>query len=558
MTEHKIKQFTIYQVTAKYEEKYRRELSEKLIHDFGQGPYSDHELVRKAISFSYTYFCDRFVELCQKETSVRFYQFALSQHEHAIEIALFVKPDEFPDGIDKKYIAIYRRILKWVLEQACDLKLHNDEKHDEIFQARALETLNELVFLGKMIFGCANIYAEQDMIEDVAEIIFDDENLYVIKHKHHYDAIIQEIQKSYGAHSFKHVVDKEGLNDLKKIMETCFGIKYEFLTTVLYEIHTINTEKGGQYCGFGWESLPLSVNSMFSADAEQARIIYKGLTLDRNNKLKLHDLVCKPNTMFRYLYRPILIWNIEGEDFAIATKNSFSESIMQLTTNCIPWGKAPDEWMKNECFKKYVHRKEDEHDKWLDDEVENQVKKQALMFHRTVTSIKTETGNLSLLQKDVGEVDFIIIVPSQKTVFVVDCKHLQGRYDMINQKNDFTNFVKHKGYNNQINNKVTFVKDNLVHFDFHNKTVYGQTTEDITKYKVEGIFIINTPTFYMFNSDFRIYTVDVFLEIITGKLVDPEITVVIDDDKATKFLKITYPYFKKPDYKVIDFLGVDE
>lgn len=558
MKKFQIKHLTLYKNNFEPEEKYRSELSKLLIDEFGEGPYSDHNAARQAITYSFNFFCEKFTTLCQEEKSVRFYQFVLSQHEQAIEAAFFVKEDHFPEGIDPAYVALYRRILKWILEQACDIELHNQEKSDASFLERATDVLNELIFLGDMMFTCATMYAEQDMIEDVAEIVFE-EGLYVMKHKHHYDFVIQEIQKSYGVHSFKHVVDDNPVENLQAAIETCFGIPYAQLTTVINEIHKLNKDKGGQYCGFGWESLPMSVQSMFGSDSDQARILYQGLTLSRDNKLNLKDLVCKPHTMFRYLYRPILIWNIEGEDFAVVGKNAFSESIIQLTTNTIPWGKAPEEWMNNDCFKRYVHSKEDEHDKWLDDDIEKRLTSADLHFFRNITSIKTQDGNLSLNVTEVGEIDFIIINHERKRIYVADSKHLQGRYDMMTQKNDFSNFTKgRKPYNQQIENKLKWVSDNLENLNYHYQKEYGTDNPEIKDYEVEGIFIINTPTFYMFNSDYRIYTVDVVVDTILGKLKDPTKTVIVDEgDELVKF-EIVYPYFRKPDYELTDLLNIDE
>ncbi|MEM7550771.1 MAG: hypothetical protein AAF363_13900 [Bacteroidota bacterium] len=558
MKKHSIKHLSIYKGTKEPEEKFRKELSYQLIEKFGEGPYIEQDRVREAITYSFTYFCNEFVKICQNEASVRFYQFILSQHEQAIEAAFFANDRDYPEGINSEYVAIYRRILKWILEQACDIALHNNEKSDAEFLNRATNKLNELVFLGDMIFACANVYAEQDMIEDVAEIIFEN-GLFVIKHKHHYDYVIQDIQQSYGAHSFKHVVEEKGIENFQQAIEECFGLKYTFLTTVIQEIHNLNKDKGGQYCGFGWESLPLSVNSMFRADADQARILFKGLTLDRDNKLSLKDLACKPHTMFRYLYRPILIWNIEGADFAVVAMNGFSESIIQLTTNAIPWGKAPEEWLANDCFKDYVHSKEDEHDKWLDDDVEQRLKNGKLHFFRNVTSIKVERGVISLNKKDVGEIDFIIIEHDRKKIFVADCKHLQGRYDMITQKNDFSNFTNgKKPYNKQIENKIKWARENNENLNYHYEQEYGSNYPNITDYEIEGIFIINTPTFYMFNSEFRIYTVDVFVDVLKGNLNDPEKIIFVDEGENSKKFKIKYPYFKKPDYALLDLLGTAE
>ena len=557
MKECKVLNLTIYKnnYPIELEDKYRNELSKLLLDTFGKPPYSTHDIVRSAITFSYNYFCDKFLELCHSEKSVRFYQLILSQHEQATEVAVLAKDTDYPAELNRGYIALYRRVLKWILEQACDIKLHNNEKTNLEFLKRAKAILNELMFLGDMIFTCANIYAEQDMIEDVAEIIFDEENHYIINHKHHYNYIIQDINKNYKNQSYKHVVDENALPDLYNAIEKCFGVKYAMLTTVIQEIHKENAPKGGQYCGFGWESLPLSVESMFKIDYTQAKVLFEGLTLHRDNKLKLHDLACKPHTMYRYLYRPILIWNIEGEDFAIIGINGFKDSVIQLATNCIPWGKAPSEWIQNKCFKEYVHLKEDAHDKWLDDAVEDKVKKEMLPYYRNITSLLTAKGILNFDIKGVGEIDFIIIVHNHNKIYVADCKHLQGRYDMISQKNDFSNFRKKKGYDEQIQRKVDFIKDHLEELNYHNKQVYGKEQPEITGYCVEGIFIINTPTFYMFNSDYRIYIVDDIIDVLSERYIDPEYTIMTENGMI---LNVKYPYFQKPSYLLIDSLNADD
>lgn len=558
MKNYKIQHLSIYVGTKEPEKKYRTELSAQLIEKFGSGPYTEQELVREVVSFCYTFFCSMFLKICHEEKSVRFYQFVLSQHEQAIEAAFFAKKHHYPEGINEEYIALYRRILKWILEQACDVELHNQEEMDAGFIDRATKILNELVFLGDMMFTCSNIYAEQDMIEDVAEISFEN-GLYVFKHKHHYDYILKDIQETYGVYSIKHVVDKNPVEDLHEAIENCFGIQYACFTTVIQEIYKLNADKGGQYCGFGWESLPLSVESMFGGDPEQARIFYRGLTLSKDNKLSLSDLASKPQTMYRYLYRPILIWNIEGEDFAVLTDNAFRESIIQLTTNTIPWGKGPEEWMANDCFKKYVHSKEDDHDKWLDDEVQTKLQTEGFHFFRNITNIDSEHGSVTLNKKDVGEIDFIIINHKSKKIYVADCKHLQGRYDMMTQRNDYSNFTKgKKPYNKQIENKVIWVKENLTNLSFHYRKHYGSQNPDISNYEVEGIFIINTPTFYMFNSLYRIYTVDVLTTALNGKAVNFEKTIIIEDQGKTLKFDIQFPYFKKPDYALLDLLNIEE
>ena len=559
MIEFKIKHLRILKGNYKYEKRYRPILSKLIIEKFGRGPYNDQQIVREVLAFSYNFFCDEFVNICQNEKSVRFYQYILSQHEQTIEIAFFAQEKDMPEGITLSYISVYRRVLKWILEQACDITLNEGERISKKFKNRSEELLNELYFLGDMIMFCTSMYAEQDMIEDVADVSFDRHDEYIFHHKHHYDIVLEKIKESFGVHLFKHVVDASAVEDFSQAIHTCFGIRYDYLTTVISEIHKANKDKGGQYCGFGWESLPMSVNSMFGSDPDQARVFYKGLTLSRDNKLKLHDLACKPYSLNRYLYRPILIWNIEGVDYAIITDHSFRESIIQLTTNAIPWGKAPVEWYKYKCFKEYVHSKEDSHDKWFDNDVEERLRSEPLQYHRNVTYLKNNKSSVTLNVEGVGEIDFIIIEHTYKKIYVADCKHLQSKYDMMSQKNDYSNFYKgDKCYNKQIERKVNFIKGNISVLDFHNKEKYGQESISITDYSVEGIFIINTPTFYMFNSEYRIYTIDVFIDLILKRLTDPEFIINIEDGEKTYINKINYPYFRKPEYKLIDLLKTED
>jgi len=155
----------------------------------------------------------------------------------------------------------------------------------------------------------------------------------------------------------------------------------------------------------------------------------------------------------------------------------------------------------------------------------------------------------------VGEIDFIIIVHDHNKIYVADCKHLQGRYDMMSQKNDFSNFRKKKGYDEQIQRKVDFIEGHLEELNYHNKQIYGKEQPDINGYNVEGIFIINTPTFYMYNSVYRIYIVNDIIDVISQRYVDREYTIMTENEM---FLNVKYPYFQKPSYLLIDSLNIED
>lgn len=82
---------------------------------------------------------------------------------------------------------------------------------------------------------------------------------------------------------------------------------------------------------------------------------------------------------------------------------------------------------------------------------------------------------------------------------------------------------------------------------FQNK--YVSENIDFSTYEIEGIFIINTPTFYMYNSKYRIYTIKQIEEVVLEKIIDPVFQFIKEENGEAKFYNILYPYFRKP----IDF-----
>ena len=553
---HRVKEkFSVYKGEKVSEAKFRIELSKLIIEKYGKEHSPDQKIVREIYSFSLNFYISKFKEICLNETSVRFYQCVFWFHEQATELAILHPHQDLSAEISKNYIASYRRKLKYILEMGCDVQMVTGEEADGKFRRRMEPILNDLLFLGEMIIMCVEMFAEQTMVDDVGEISFDKDDLYVFSRRHHYETIIEHIKKVTGSHLTKTVVDDNGLEDLKKALLNCMGIRYEDVGHLIASIHEQNEEKGGELCGVGWDTLPLNLNRLFNVPLETAEQFFRGLRLDRTNKMDLIDLVCRPYNLNRYLYKPIIIWNIDGNDFALFGKNSFTESIIQYSTNAIPWGKAPEEWMQNECFKTYVHRKEDDHDKWLDDAVEEKLKKQSLQYDRNVKQLKSSKGITNIDVPGLGEVDFIIIAEKVKKIFIADCKHLLGRYDMVNQKNDYNSFAvgskRNKSYNETMTVKLDWFNKNKVIVQEHFQAKYSNKFS-LDDYTFEGIFIVNTPTFYMYNAEYRIYTILQIESVVIGEYTDPTFMVVIEDEKYEKILNVKYPFFKKPTYITYD------
>ena len=392
------------------------------------------------------------------------------------------------------------------------------------------------------------------MIDDSIEITFKDD-LYIINRKHSYNAVFEHIVSDYGTRLTKHVTDCDGVEKFDKILKEAFNLSLEDIGHVVGIIHEELEAMDGEYTGVGWETLPINLHLFFDVPIKIAEQFFRGFRLDKLNKMDLLSLACKPYKLNRYLYKPILIWNVDGKDFAFFPKNAWQESIIQYITNAIPWGKAPEEWLKNEKFKNYVHKQEDDHDKWLEDSVESKIIEANLFFDRNVTHLTSKKKSTTIDIEGLGEVDFIVVSNQIKKIFILECKHLLGRYDIVNQRNDYNSFVvgsrNKKSYNETMSNKVTWFTNNKLLLQEHFQDKYKNKDFSLLDFQVDGIFVINTPTFYMYNAIYRIYTVAQISEALLGTFKDPALTVLAKQDGHQKNITLNYPYFQRPTH--IDF-----
>lgn len=548
--------FKVYKGEKSAEPKYRKELSGLIIKDFGKGPFSQEEIT-SIIRFCLNYYIEKFTAICHQESTFYFYQSVLHFHEDATELAVLNRGVTNHSIITGEYLAFYRRVLKFILELGCEVNMRIvvPTKAD---RPRLEKVLDDLLFLGDMILMCVSIYAEQSMVEDVGELEFDKDDLYVFSRRHHYNFIFDHISNTWGHNVEKVVIDDNGIDDLFNAMQRCLNVNYKDAGHIIASIHQeIHFSEGVL-----WENLPQNLSRLFGTPYADCEVFFKGLTLSKDNKMSLLNLACKPYNLKRYLYRPIIVWNINGKDFAVIGPNAWAETMIQFTTNAIPWGKGPEEWMQNQCFERYVHDKEDQHDKWFDDAVEDILKTTHCYYDRNVIKLVNKTGFINVDIPGLGEVDFIIIAPHLKKILIVDCKHLMSRYDSANQKNDYNAFTKGskktKSYNETMKAKVKWFSDNMDLIREHFLIKGNLALLDISGYSCEGVFFINTPTLYMYNADFRIYVLGSVKKLIDGNYQDTEFLFHIESEDSVQLIKVPYPYLKKPKLFNIDLFDDDE
>lgn len=529
--------------------KFRPKISRLLIEKFGKGPFTASQ-ISDTLLFAFDWYCEEFLKIVKSQTEVAFYQALFGLHEFASK-AHQENPNKSPfPQMDDQDFALYRRVLKLCLEQACDIDLvrNVDFPTPEFLKSKEL-IIDDLLYLGDFLHDLSNLLSKQHMIEDCVDLKFTETDLFYYSYKHHYGFLIEETLKKINEHLNDAVIGQNDFDDFKDALQECHGISYDQIVTTIILMQKNNEKQGGKMAMEECYAYPKNMELLFNIPYDKAERIFKGLTLNRENKMSLKDAILRPYHINKYLYRPILVWNVKGIDRAIVGEGIFNEAIGSLYSNAIGWEKYPVEW-KNPCFAAYVRSKFISNDKILEDVAELELKKQDILCDRNVKNLKKwNNQHINIDNDKCGEIDFLFIF--DRRLYICDSKHLISRYDMNNFRNDYAAFeTQKKAYNKTMRRKISFIKENLHHLEEHFQVVKQEKDLKVDIDSVEGIFVVNTPTFLMYNNDYRIYTIRDFRKFLDGSFEDQEFQLLIDDEDKQTLLHIKYPYFRKPNYLI--------
>lgn len=219
------------------EPKYRQAVSALMIKQFGKDPYSP--VVQKEVfTFCQQYFVKEFEKRCEEENSYTFYREVFILHEQATDLRRSDHYHQLPNGIDKQYISIYRRVLKMILEKGCEINMQQGEKTDSNFFPRIQPILNDLLYLGEMILHFTESFAEFSMVEGISQVTFDEHDLYKQVREPHFDHVFHNISQDMNRSCESYVIDPTGSEDFKAAAQQAFGFNYDkidLLLAVLYD-----------------------------------------------------------------------------------------------------------------------------------------------------------------------------------------------------------------------------------------------------------------------------------------------------------------------------------
>lgn len=465
--------------------------------------------VEKALAFSFEWCSQKMLEVLRGQRQVCFFQTIFVLHELSCPYTE-TQPGISPvPAIGNWEFGIYRRVLKLCLEQACDLVLTNAGEFSLGYIDAIEPVLSELICLGSLAIEFSSFLAEEKLSKGSFLLSFD---------KGRYDFQRTERSKlrsfrllSYVKRYKTDAYDRSAVDNFVRAVSNCFGIEFDKIATTIALVQEHYKDVGGRLLLIKSDAYPLLLEQFFGIPAAKAAVFLQGLTLSRSNKLSLQESIYRTDNLNRYLYRPILLLNVDGKEFSLIGQEVFAQSIVSLCMQAFGWRKFPIEW-KNECFERYVEETAMKNDAVLEDAIEAVLVNKGLVYDRNILNLlRADNRNLAVVP-DPGEIDFLFIY--HDILYIAESKHQLIRYDMSNFDHDSASFTK--TYNKKLAKKVDFIKERLPLVVEHFRTLRKDRAFGPVILGVEGLFIINTPSFVLFENALPVFGLPQFRRYLEG------------------------------------------
>ncbi|MDP4201120.1 MAG: hypothetical protein Q8861_00370 [Bacteroidota bacterium] len=513
---------------------YWTQLSEYLRGKYSDQDFSNNELTETILKDAFQFLADKFKDILLLETSISFYMYAFYLHEESINLYFKTLEGYRFVGIQENEFALYRRILKLVLEQGCEIDLNWGTL--SIRGARRQEiVLQHLIYIATWLYDLSDRIANCKMIENCYKIEIED-NLFTISLNNHFGLIFNTIPQLLEGQFEAAICDINAGEDVNNKIVECFGFAIGDFFSLVRTIQEHHNPRNPNIQSIEPYILPINLADLYDKDVELMKLFCNGLTINRANKPSLETTIYKPTDEYRYAFRPILVYNICGEERALIGENKLEETFQMLTTNALHWEGLPSEWQMVPEFKLFMDQKSNNHEStYLNKVKELVVGCEAIADYNVEVLKKKNNQNLNILSNP-GEIDCIIVIPKYRRIIVADIKYNRSKYEAVGWQKDFSNF-KNK-YERKLKKKVDWIRDNRPILQEHFEVKLGLTDISLLDFSVEGCFLINTPTFYMFNGDFRAITIFELPQFLKGWL---GTTIIDPGNRANRY---DHPYFK--------------
>lgn len=446
----------------------------KLIETFGEGVYTND--VDKAFVICRDSLISQFKEGCKRIVNV---ETAIEIIRTYCELGLKLEENTWNEMQTHRIIDV-KMMCKCIFSELPNLRLYNNGIPDD--QSVVPNLLSLSVALSYLSQEQYSFYLNRNSGFQI-EILKDCFSFTMID-----NAFIQknyQLADSLSYDYLKGTVEKiDGIRDFSKKMIEIYGEPASELFNIIYEDNPCEI---------------IDLSSLFEKFKENEFL--QGLLL-RKNEDSMLQLYKSPHTVEKSRTRPIFQLNIDSQAYYLTSRYLFWEAMNEIVYNQFPFAIKPKEW-KNKQLVNYVNGLKNKHDSLLDDEVQKILENNNYLFLRNKKSIDCidlihEKSNIS--DRNVGEIDFIIIDSKHKTIYVTDTKYIKTKYHFAAFGNDVSKFENE--YNEQLSVKFQWICEHL-----QNLQREIRNSVDISKYSVDIFFITNAPSFARFFSKYPIIPV---------------------------------------------------
>ena len=178
--------------------KYWKRLTEHILSTYGTLYFSEQTKVENILRACFDYIHDQFVELIGKQTKLGFYLYVFYLHEESIKLYRKLQSSHFIQEVSETEFALYRRILKLIIEQGCEIDMEWGRFPNTEAIVNYDEAVQELLYLSTWCYYFSEQIAYQKMIGDCQFICTDIEGLISINWKYNFGKILAQLQSFLG------------------------------------------------------------------------------------------------------------------------------------------------------------------------------------------------------------------------------------------------------------------------------------------------------------------------------------------------------------------------
>jgi hypothetical protein len=488
-------------------------ISREIIKEFGRGPFLDSETIQRIYKHCFKWTFDEFRRLTQMERSLVFYVTVAGLYENTVQVQGYLCKNEPLQNLRELDFSLTRNSLRLILERACELDLKAGDPTKDITEEQ-VSFLEDLLYICTWIWNFAQGVAHHGLDDKahIEELHIDADDTLRIHRDASVEALIRRRVEEMVKYGQAALGDYQGITELKTAIHEHFGIDYNNNSGFIPAPAFIHPSGGYPVLQITiFEELIQTFAHEEGVDSNNVRMFYNGMALTRKNLPELESIVRKPGSPRRHMYRPILVWNVDDVECALCGPEKWGESIALMVINAVQWAEVPEEWLENEGFRNFIHRKRDAHDKLLENRFQAALEGADVRFDRNLKSLRSvKNGTVRLDVKGLGEIDFLYLDEPQRVVYVVDCKYLRPRTDLIGFRTDQSNFIEK--YEPTMKRKTDWITNNISLVEAHFADKYKDAALSLLGYEVRELFIVNTLTYYCYAGRMRTQPIAQFEE----------------------------------------------